>query len=92
MSSNIPGQGSFLHKANYTPEIDTLFMNVIIRLKDNYKVAGNVLPIPFFEQAANEIDNDVGVLFSWPELYQRFQFFEQRHLVSKEVVKTDGIS
>ncbi|XP_042005570.1 uncharacterized protein LOC121754264 [Salvia splendens] len=67
-------------------------LTVIIRLKNDFKVDGNVLPIHFFQKATSEIAEELGVRFSWSELYERFQSFEQHFILFDDVVNTTGVS
>lgn len=50
-----------------------------------------MIPIPILEEVAEVLTNEVGVPFTWPQLYERFQFLEERHLLFDKVVKTNGV-
>lgn len=69
-----------------------MLLTFIIRMKNDFKVDGNVLPIHFFQKAASEIAEELGVHFSWSELYERFQSFEQRFILFDDVVNIAGVS
>lgn len=92
MSNRIPSQETFFYKSNWTPEVDIMLLTFIIRMKNDFKVDGNVLPIHFFQKAASEIAEELGVHFSWSELYERFQSFEQRFILFDDVVNIAGVS
>lgn len=66
-------------------------LSLIIKTKDMNKWSGCVIPIPILEEVAEVLTEEVGVPFTWPQLYERFQFFEQRHLLFHEVVNTNGV-
>ncbi|KAL1540522.1 hypothetical protein AAHA92_24865 [Salvia divinorum] len=90
MASDIPRQGAFFYQANWTPEIDTVMLQTILHSKRDAKWEGTVIPIPFLVEAAKTIASEVGITFTWSELYERFQLFEKRYRAFKEVVDAHG--
>ncbi|KAL1532854.1 hypothetical protein AAHA92_32815 [Salvia divinorum] len=62
----------------------------IIHSKRDAKWEGTVIPIPFLVEAARTIALEVGITFTWSELYERFQLFKKRYRAFKEVVDAYG--
>ncbi|KAL1547680.1 hypothetical protein AAHA92_16005 [Salvia divinorum] len=91
MTSRIPSQRVFLYKSNWTPKIDKIMLHTIIRMKKATKWEGTVIPPEFIREASTAINSEVGVIFSWDELYARFQFFEQRYLSFKNLRAVPGV-
>ncbi|XP_041993027.1 uncharacterized protein LOC121809538 [Salvia splendens] len=91
MGTKIPQQGFFFYKSSWTAEVDSLLLSLIIKTKEMNKWSGSVIPIPILEEVAEVLTKEVGVPFTWPQLYERFQNLEERHILFDKVVKTNGV-
>lgn len=91
MASSIPNQSAFLYKRNWTRQVDAIMLNTIVKAKRAFNWEGTVIPIPFLIQASEVIAADSGLQFTVVELYERFQFFEHRYRIFKEVTKAPGV-
>ena len=91
MATNIPRQGSFFYKSYWTAEVDSLMLSVITKSKKMAEWDGMVIPFDVLEQVSVVITADLGLTFSWRELYERFHFFEHRYRTFKMVCDTDGV-
>lgn len=91
MGSNFPPQETFFYKNKWSAEVDSGLLSVIVRAKNMGRWSGTVIPIPILQEAVESIESETGVSFSWPELYERFQFLEQRFHAFKLVRHTDGV-
>ncbi|KAL1568240.1 hypothetical protein AAHA92_03633 [Salvia divinorum] len=91
MGSSIPRQEFFLYKSKWSAEVDSVMLSFIVRAKNVAQWSGTVIPIPILEEAVAAIHAATRLSFTWRELYERFQFFEQRHHAFQLVVHTRGV-
>ncbi|KAL1549623.1 hypothetical protein AAHA92_17703 [Salvia divinorum] len=87
---NIPLQLCFLYKKCWTPEIDTVLVDTIVRLKDQTKWVLTEFPNYFFFTAAKEIKNLRGTCFTEDELRKRVKFMQVRYQTFKEIINHEG--
>ncbi|KAL1549518.1 hypothetical protein AAHA92_17616 [Salvia divinorum] len=92
MAGSIPGQEFFFYKGNWTSEVDSLLLSIITKSKSAAEWDGSVIPLDLLEQVASVIVAELGLTFTWRELYERFRFFEHRYRAFKLVLDTDGVS
>ncbi|KAL1559966.1 hypothetical protein AAHA92_10242 [Salvia divinorum] len=88
MAANVPRQESFFYKSNWTAEVDSLMLSVITNSKNMAEWDGTVISIHVLEQVSTVIAAELGLTFSWRELYERFRFFEHRYRAFKVVLDT----
>ncbi|KAL1534068.1 hypothetical protein AAHA92_31469 [Salvia divinorum] len=77
MGSSIPRQEFFLYKSKWSAEVDSVMLSFIVRAKNVAQWSGTVILIPILEEAVAAIHAATRLSFTWRELYERFQFFEQ---------------
>ncbi|KAL1544477.1 hypothetical protein AAHA92_21323 [Salvia divinorum] len=92
MVGSIPGQEFFFYKGNWTSEVDSLMLSIITKSKSAAEWDGSVIPLDLLEQVASVIMAELGLTFTWRELYECFQFFEHRYRAFKLVLDTDRVS
>lgn len=91
MANYIPPQSVFLYKSNWTPEIDEVMLRTIIKMKKAAKWDGIVIPPEFLREVIDVINAEVGILFSWDDVYGRWLFFERRYRSFTDVIAVSDI-
>ncbi|KAL1553436.1 hypothetical protein AAHA92_14113 [Salvia divinorum] len=90
MAHNLPPQSSFLYASNWTPELDSLLLGTMIRLKIDNNWDGTVFPSNFILEAESVIKQKLGYAFDWAALYDRLHFLEKRYKTFKEMLQVNG--
>ncbi|KAL1566888.1 hypothetical protein AAHA92_02431 [Salvia divinorum] len=87
---NIPPQSTFLYKGGWSPTIDNIFMECLIRLKTEMRWTKSVFPSWFLLTAAEEIKTTMGVILSEVELRDRAKVLHCRYQIFKAVLRQRG--
>ncbi|KAL1545563.1 hypothetical protein AAHA92_22272 [Salvia divinorum] len=83
---NIPQQSSFLYEGKWSPEIDIILVDTIISLKRETRWTLHEFPSWFLLTAVQEIEINIGVLFSEVDLCDRLEVLRVRYRTFKEVL------
>ena len=88
---NIPPQSKFLYEGKWSPLVDNILVDTIIRLKN--MTAWTLLEFPsyFLLTAAKEIHTKTSVHFTEVELTDRVGKLHMRYRTFKELVAVDGV-
>ncbi|KAL1564788.1 hypothetical protein AAHA92_07086 [Salvia divinorum] len=86
MASHTPPQSVFLYKCNWTAEIDEVMLCTILRMKKAANWEGTVIPPEFLREAITDIKAEVGIQFSWDDVYRSWLFFEHRYRAFTDLV------
>lgn len=90
MADVLPHQSSFLYQTNWNHEIDTMILQILIRLKQESGCEGTVFPSHFIFEVKSVIENELGQSFEWYELVDRIHFLERRYKTFDELVHLEG--
>ena len=86
----IPPQAVYLYFGNWTPEIDELVLDMIIKLKGETQWMLDEFPSWFLMTAQREVLSKTNILFTEPELKQRLDFMKLRYTTFKALSRTHG--
>ncbi|KAL1544954.1 hypothetical protein AAHA92_21738 [Salvia divinorum] len=67
-------------------------LSITTKSKTTAEWEGPIIPLDLLEQVASVIMAELGLTFTWRELYEHFRFFEHRYHAFKLVLDTDGVS
>ncbi|KAL1546424.1 hypothetical protein AAHA92_23024 [Salvia divinorum] len=87
---NLSHQAAFLYKGDWSPSCDTIFVDCLISLKGETHWTRSVFPSWFLLTAAEEIKNNVGVIFSEIDLKDHVEVLRTRYHTFKDVLRHRG--
>ncbi|KAL1568694.1 hypothetical protein AAHA92_00277 [Salvia divinorum] len=92
MAHNLPPQSSFLYASNWNPELDSLLLGTMIRLKIDNNWDGTVFPSHFILEAESVIKHELGYAFDLAALYDRLHFLEKRYKTFKKMLQRNPLA